>query len=67
MLLTFEQTANKLNISRVTLYRIIERGDLKPAVVIVFGKQRRSYFHENEVDTLAKQRNPQLALDLVTH
>lgn len=66
-LLSFTETYQKLGVTRVTLYAIISRGELSPAIIIPIGKQKRSYFHEHEVDTLAKQRNPLLALELVTH
>lgn len=66
MLLTYAQTAARLNVSRMTLWRMIKRSEIRPAIVLNIGKQSRPYFHAHEVASLAMQRDPQQALELHT-
>lgn len=65
-LLTFEQTAERLGVTRVTLYRIVDQyNELTPAYEVYYGKQRRRWFYEHEVEALKAKRNPQLTLSLL--
>ena len=56
-LLSFQETANQLKATRVTLYAIIERGELTPHTIYKIGKRTKRYFDADQVTQLAKYRN----------
>ncbi len=64
MYLSFNDTAKRIGVTRPTLYKLIERGEITPAIVLLFGNQKRAFFLEDEVRALAMRRNPNLAIPL---
>lgn len=59
-LLTLEQARLTLNVSRQTIYNMVNRGELIPTKRIYLGKQLRRYFDRNDVLALRNKRNPDL-------
>ena len=59
-LLSFDEAAAWLGVSRQTIYAIVnERHELRPAEERVIGKQRRRYFRRGDVEALRRKREGQ--------
>ncbi len=56
-MLTFNQTAQLLGVSRKTLYKMIERQEITPAIIVTIGKQNRPFFNNNDVNALRQARH----------
>jgi hypothetical protein len=62
-LITFEQARILLGVTRVTIYKMLERRDLIPILEVKRGKQTRRFFMHNDVIAVKDKRTYPPTLD----
>jgi hypothetical protein len=63
-LLSWQQTMDALKVSSPTLYAIIGRDELKPAVIKQMGRQQRKFFRPTDVERIRRQRSGEQIADV---
>jgi excisionase family DNA binding protein len=55
-LLSMQQAADALAVSRPTFYEMLERGEVVPTEVRQLGRQIRRYFRRSDIEALHRKR-----------
>lgn len=55
-LLSIRDVARRLGVEPMTVHRIVNRGELKPAREVAHGRQIRRYFQPGDVERLRRER-----------